>query len=932
MKGRRISKKAMFLLLIILIVVLALVGVAYTFAASSSDITAPVTTSTVTGTKEAAPFTDFYKDSATVTLAATDPAGVGGGTGGGSAQTLDIIGGTSPSATFAAGAPASTQTTPLTENFSNFDNKSNPNWDVMPAQNGAGNVGSNGDVLSIQVNVGGFASGIRTRGYADLSNSPQPVVAEVQTTVRSIGSAITFNIEQSQNGNPNESPASMGFRIYNSSYGFEIGFQATPNSTPSGQMPQGQVFDDLTLPAGLGWTDIVNHTFKWKIIYDNSLHTVQGKVDLNNNGIYDEPNIDVSTQVFPFTWSQPQTQISMWSQSISDMFTPNPTESSSEWDNLTTNILMTIPASPDGFNLSGVGMSLGGTTYMDSLPKMGINSGVIFWGQNGPESLPKLFPDTSNGGFVPDLYVYLMSVDLSNMIGQPTPPFKWTTYSNLDPAGFAQVITALNSGAFGAPLPTSVEAFALALKGPRSTGCSGSDFCAVSVPISSAGSIAYNAGTGQADILPPATSAPVISGVNKTYYRIGDTGSFVEYTAPINVNTSGANNVYYYSTDNAGNMETVQSILVKVDRDTDGDGVYDNYDSCPNVMSTYFNGCPSAIQVNAENWTLDSKDDKNHPKSSSAPLAGLPIKIYDYNTIKNDLQKSCKDNWKEEDDNGEEGDSEDCIKAIDYEAIVAKYTPLYTGTTDSKGEVKIAVYAKDSIKPALRYLVIGDYAGANLNNRSSVKLVKKVHVKENKTKKVKMRLETVKVSDNSKDDKCYATKKTTVNGSGNLDIIEPEYIDYVDTQEYYPIIFQSSDDFTAATAITPPDGWSADVAQIVREIPPGATDTAQFTLTNATVASSGSVRAAAVNDKKPEVSTGNINMDYQAKGGHKKNYKSEYQSKKKEKRSVKPVTIEAPKSFMDKLKEKGDKNTKITEEIRNKNVLQRVKGVIKRIL
>jgi hypothetical protein len=57
------------------------------------------------------------------------------------------------------------------------------------------------------------------------------------------------------------------------------------------------------------------------------------------------------------------------------------------------------------------------------------------------------------------------------------------------------------------------------------------------------------------------------SGINHTYYKI-DSGSWNEYITPFVVSAEGQYIVSYYSKDNAGNIETEKSVIVKIDKTT----------------------------------------------------------------------------------------------------------------------------------------------------------------------------------------------------------------------------------------------------------------------------------------------------------------------------------------------------------------------------
>ncbi len=56
------------------------------------------------------------------------------------------------------------------------------------------------------------------------------------------------------------------------------------------------------------------------------------------------------------------------------------------------------------------------------------------------------------------------------------------------------------------------------------------------------------------------------SGVDRTYYRIGETGPYSQYTTPLEFTTDGEYTVYYYSIDKEGNAESPKQIIIKVDR------------------------------------------------------------------------------------------------------------------------------------------------------------------------------------------------------------------------------------------------------------------------------------------------------------------------------------------------------------------------------
>jgi len=71
------------------------------------------------------------------------------------------------------------------------------------------------------------------------------------------------------------------------------------------------------------------------------------------------------------------------------------------------------------------------------------------------------------------------------------------------------------------------------------------------------------------------------------------------------------------------------------------------------------------------------------------------------------------------------------------------------------------------------------------------------------------------------------TKKT----GSDLLIIEPEYVEWDGTEEYYPIIFESIGDWTVTTFVAPPEGFVADHDSLTEEVNTEL-EAVQFTLTD----------------------------------------------------------------------------------------------------
>ncbi|MDD5731858.1 MAG: hypothetical protein PHU42_03140 [Patescibacteria group bacterium] len=129
------------------------------------------------------------------------------------------------------------------------------------------------------------------------------------------------------------------------------------------------------------------------------------------------------------------------------------------------------------------------------------------------------------------------------------------------------------------------------------------------------------------------------SGVAKIEYSLSGamTLGWTTYTAPIVINAAGETIVSYKATDNAGNVENVNTLAIKIDKDSDNDGVYDNFDLCALVAGkAEFDGCPAAISIKGTLHVLyvgnsvgyAGIDDKGRQKNSSK-IAMIPGPVGD---------------------------------------------------------------------------------------------------------------------------------------------------------------------------------------------------------------------------------------------------------------------------------------------------------------
>jgi hypothetical protein len=901
MNVRKISK---WLLLIVLILLVAVAGIVYTLASSSTDITAPVTTSTITGTLEAAPFADFYKDSATVTLAATDPSGVGDGTGGGSAQTLDVITGESPlSATFVAGQPAGPSTGPYIDNF---DQGLDQNIWVYGQQN----INPNGGVVTAFSNATNPYGGAVYMGHPlNMMGAATSLFAEIEATVSSASGSYRIPFTLTDGAPAGVQPKTVGMSIgVDSTSGYSnIGWDINDGVTTDPLFPgipgvHGSIQDSFGSPVS---APVVNQKVKLRIEINNG-NQIEFKVDINMDGIF-----ELTSGAKPFV---------LWSNTMSIGFGAqagingqNAQVVTAVFDNLVTNFPAPgTPATANGYNLARTGMALNGVNYIDDIaPIFGSPNpipGVLWFGSENPTILPAIIPEYEmmfTGNSLRDTYVYLMTINMGGT-------YHVTVYDVKTPQEVAQWVISQFQGAF------VVDAFGKAL-----TYNGSNTYVPVTGQIPSEGSIVYNAGTGQGEVLPPATSAPAVSGVNKTYYRIGDTGSFIEYTAPVTVDNAGVNNVYYYSTDNAGNMETVQSIIVKVDRDTDGDGAYNNYDGCPTASGpANRNGCPFAVDINSNllvNYIGAPKFTNKVPVKVGSigdpmneSITKVDSKVYKLSVFGKpygDIQQNC----------GTYYDSTTVIP------VATKLLPNGDELIGLSTKENYVVMQRVSIKEPVTGMVNSLTTCRNIESGAF-----------DSTGLAKTEMPIMKTVKNGKATLSGA-QSTVMNGS-KLEIFYPENIQWEEgIKNYvYTYVFVSDSDWDVDVCTYTPSGY--EIAGVYSDdgILVGSNECTQTFVQNQT-----KVVAFEVTDVgSPKEFDVGLKLTGK-KIGDKKEQKADIKlhtkvlPKDKINRdgsfNMGLLKIEAPKSFMDKLKEKGDENVKISEGIRNRNIGQKVKSIIKRI-
>jgi len=141
-----------------------------------------------------------------------------------------------------------------------------------------------------------------------------------------------------------------------------------------------------------------------------------------------------------------------------------------------------------------------------------------------------------------------------------------------------------------------------------------------------------------------------------------------------------------------------------------------------------------------------------------------------------------------------------------------------SGVTDGTGQVALSL-------PPGNYIAIGYYQSQNIYPGVSVGSISTGSV-QNKYLQVIQTAPTPAAPSG----KLLPAKYTKLTGSELL-VIEPEYVEWSGTVEYYPFVFQSIGDWGVATSITPPNGFVADSPQLSTVVNSDI-EALQFTVTN----------------------------------------------------------------------------------------------------
>ncbi|MEM2974352.1 MAG: LamG-like jellyroll fold domain-containing protein [Candidatus Micrarchaeia archaeon] len=294
----------------------------------------------------------------------------------------------------------------------------------------------------------------------------------------------------------------------------------------------------------------------------------------------------------------------------------------------------------------------------------------------------------------------------------------------------------------------------------------------------------------------------------------------------LQVTAQGMNYVRFYSTDNAGNAEAVKSITVKIDRDTDNDGVYDNFDACKGTPGLpAYQGCPVGDSNFVELHIIDQAKLGMCPGGTGScklPIEGAMVRVFNRN------DPAFQARWTKN------------PKGTDYPAVyeagigwIGANTPIYAARnasciTDVAGRCTAGETGIGD------YLVIVKYYDPTTNKTVYVGRPKSPEdfIDTNKDGRPDLAykdFQIIRVYEKGGAISYKAGEKTVVTGS-LLEIIYPQYTIWENTREIYPFIFSSDSEWAVDVCLYVPEGYQVVEGNCTQVFVAGETKEMLFTV------------------------------------------------------------------------------------------------------
>lgn len=385
--------------------------------------------------------------------------------------------------------------------------------------------------------------------------------------------------------------------------------------------------------------------------------------------------------------------------------------------------------------------------------------------------------DRGLGAYISNVTVTLDATDDDSGVSQ--------TFYNLDAAGFVPYTGPFVVSAAGSH---TVEYYSVDVEGNIET--SSIELFAIAIqdtvpPVT----VATVSGTPQAPPYETWYEKPVVltltatddsSGVAYIEYREKGASVWETYTGPITFNYGGKKTWQFRAVDNAGNVENKQEIQIKIDRDKDGDGIYNHFDQCKEVPgSEEFFGCPFAdkTRVNMSIFDLGTFD------LAKIFLEDIQVKVFDRTSA--DFKAAI----------GADG-----LQKYDY-GVVYETNAGLVGDCTTETDGRCFVYEEEKKK----YLVVGKFVDP-VTGRAVYKGKKKVKSDFNEDGLATKHLKFIQILlDGETVD--YRAGNTMDRTDKDITVVRPVSSIWYEDEKLYPFGFETEGEYEVSLCAEVPKGY-----------------------------------------------------------------------------------------------------------------------------
>jgi hypothetical protein len=270
------------------------------------------------------------------------------------------------------------------------------------------------------------------------------------------------------------------------------------------------------------------------------------------------------------------------------------------------------------------------------------------------------------------------------------------------------------------------------------------------------------------DITVTLSASDDASGIEKTLYSLDGGATYVPYAGQIVLTLDGERIVTYYSVDGGGNAEAPKTLSVTIDH-------------APLAASADITFLRHTVQTGSQ------------PGSTKTPVVSASVKAF------SKAAGSCAVGIG--------------FNPRDYDAVLATCAPDHFAVTDAAGHAVLPVAPGDYLFLArdLQTQVVAGVSSGDLALGETVTKFLQVIVRANGTS---------------------VPAKTTTHVGSLLHVIEPEYVEWDQTHELYPFVFDAPEGSWGVTVtVSPPEGFTADYPALSTDVT-NDYKALQFTLTD----------------------------------------------------------------------------------------------------